>query len=92
MITDFNKNELLTDFAIKLPNIRKKLGMSQSELGDKVGLSRQSISSIECGKVPLSWNIFLVIALVVLVNSPDIFEKITNDERYLAVLESLKTN
>lgn len=92
IISNINKDELLSDFATKLPDIRKKLGISQSELGDKVGLSRQSISSIERGTVQLSWNIFLVIALVVFVNDPKIFENIAADERYLAVIESLKTN
>ena len=46
---EFDKNELLTDFARRLPEIRKQLGIFQSELDDKVGLSRQSISSIERG-------------------------------------------
>lgn len=92
VISEINKEELLSDFVTKLPAIRKKLGLSQSELGEKVGLSRQSISSIERGAVTLSWNIFLAIALVVFVNDPDIFEDIADDERYLAVIESLKTN
>lgn len=92
VISEINKEELLSDFVTKLPAIRKKLGLSQSELGEKVGLSRQSISSIERGTVTLSWNIFLAIALVVFVNDPDIFEDNADDERYLAVIESLKTN
>ena len=92
VISEINKEELLSDFVTKLPSIRKKLGLSQSELGEKVGVSRQSISSIERGTVTLSWNIFLAIALVVFVNDPDIFEDIADDERYLAVIESLKTN
>lgn len=92
VISEINKEELLSDFVNKLPEIRKKLGLSQSELGDKVGLSRQSISSIERGTVTLSWNIFLAIVLVVFVNDPEIFEDIADDERYLAVIESLKTN
>lgn len=92
MISENNKKELLSDFVNKLPAIRKKLGLSQSELGEKVGLSRQSISSIERGTVTLSWNIFLAIALVVFVNDSDIFEDIADDERYLAVIESLKIN
>ena len=92
VISEINKEELLSNFVTKLPAIRKKLGLSQSELGEKVGLSRQSISSIERGTVTLSWNIFLAIALVVFVNDPDSFEDIADDERYLAVIESLKTN
>lgn len=91
-IIDLNKEELLSDFVEKLPEIRKKLGISQGELGEKVGLSRQSISSIERGIVQLSWNNFLAIALVVFVNDSSIFEDMLKDERYSTVIESLKTN
>ena len=65
------KEELLTAFAEQLPAIRKILGVSQSEMGRKVGLSRQSISSIERGNVALTWNTLLAVLLIVLVNSPD---------------------
>lgn len=46
-----NKAEMLNEFAKIFPSIRKTLGVSQSELGKRIGVSRQSISSIErkCG-------------------------------------------
>lgn len=91
-INQLKKEELLLDFVSKLPEIRKRLGVSQSEMGNRIGLSRQSISSIERGIVPLSWNIFLAIMLVVFVSDPSVFEDIANDERYMTVIESLKTD
>lgn len=33
----------------KIKEARKKLNMSQQELADKVGISRNSMSRIECG-------------------------------------------
>jgi len=91
-ISEINKKELLFDFVKALPKIRKKLNISQSELGDRVGLSRQSISSIERGRVPFSWSVFLTIVLVIFVNNQDIFDCISDNERYLAVIGSLKIN
>lgn len=88
---EFDKRELMDDFVKHLPEIRKRLGISQSELGEKIGLSRQSISSIERETVQLSWNVFLAIVLVVWINDPDFFIDINADERYRQVIESLKT-
>lgn len=52
----------------RLPQIRREMKISQSELGKKVGLSRQTISSIERGTVELSWNNYLAIMMFVVVN------------------------
>lgn len=52
-IAEINKEELLADFVEKLPTIRRKLNISQGRLGEMLGLSRQSISSIERGSVQL---------------------------------------
>ena len=44
--------------------IRKKLRMSQAELGEAVGKSRQKISELERGVAPLGWDTYLAILLV----------------------------
>lgn len=89
-IEKYNKEELLIEFAEQLPTIRKILGVSQSEMGRKVGLSRQSISSIERGNVALTWNTLLAILLVVLVNRPDCFGDIMRDERFSLISDTIK--
>lgn len=89
-IEKYNKEELLIEFAKQLPTIRKILGVSQSEMGRKVGLSRQSISSIERGNVALTWNTLLAILLVVLVNRPDCFGDIMRDERFSLISDTIK--
>lgn len=86
------KQEILNEFVEKLPDTRKRLHLSQTELGEKVGLSRQSISSIERRIVPLTWDTFLAMALIVLINDPDSFKSMDHPEWFLDVIESLKTD
>lgn len=85
------KQEILEEFVERMPEVRKRLGISQTELGQKIGLSRQSISSIERKLVPLTWDTFLAISLVILINDPDVFKEFEHPERFLDVVESLKT-
>lgn len=57
------RKELLNEMVRILPAARKVVGISQTELGQKIGVSRQTISSIERGTVQLSWQIFLSLML-----------------------------
>ena len=45
--------------ANNLPVLRAKLGMSQTELAEMIGVTRQTLSSAECGARELSWNNFV---------------------------------
>ena len=45
--------------AENLPVLRAKLGISQSELADMIGVTRQTLSSAECGSRELAWNNFI---------------------------------
>ena len=44
-----------------MPHLRKELGVSQTELANKVGVSRQMISLIERQLQPMTWTLFLAI-------------------------------
>lgn len=44
-----------------LPYLRKEIGISQTELATKVGVSRQMISLIERQLQPMTWTLFLAI-------------------------------
>lgn len=64
MGSDYNeRKKLLNEMVSILPMARKVVGISQTELGQKIGVSRQTISSIERGTVQLSWQIFLSLML-----------------------------
>lgn len=53
----------INDFATNVRTIRKKLdNMSQEQLAEKVGVSIQTISSIENGKHYPSYNVLLKLA------------------------------
>lgn len=45
--------------ARNLPTLRAKLGLSQTQLADCIGVTRQTISSIENQSRELSWTNFL---------------------------------
>ena len=47
------QRELISSLVQELPAYRKKMRMSQAELGDAVGKSRQKISEMERGSAPL---------------------------------------
>lgn len=44
-----------------LPHLRKEMGISQTELASKVGVSRQMISLIERQLQPMTWTLFLAV-------------------------------
>lgn len=58
------QKELIDSLVKDLPAIRKRLHLSQADLGDAVGKSRQKISEMERGAAPLGWDTYLAILLV----------------------------
>lgn len=56
-----------------LSSLRKEKGLNQTELGEKVGVSRQTISLIERGDYNPSVLVALSLARVFEVNVEDIF-------------------
>lgn len=45
----------------ELPVLRAKLGISQGTLADRIGISRQTYSSIETGKREMTWTTALAL-------------------------------
>ncbi len=59
------QQKALIDSLIKeLPVYRKKMNMSQAELAEAIGKSRQKVSEMERGTAPLGWDTYLAILLV----------------------------
>src|SRR6266849_6063954 len=48
-----NRELLYQEFGIALANERRRQHLSQAQFGAKVGLSRTSITNIECGRQPI---------------------------------------
>ena len=64
-ITNHKKELLINELVVDLPEIRRKLGLSQTDFGNEVGLSRQTISSIERGTSDLTWNNYLALMMYI---------------------------
>jgi len=67
------KNKIIEEFVDDLPKLRKRLGVSQTELGERVGLSRQTISLVERKQLLLTWNNYLSIMMFFILNSGSIY-------------------
>lgn len=52
-----------------LPELRKTLGISQSDLANYIGSTRQSINSIENKKRPMMWDTFMSLMLLFISNT-----------------------
>lgn len=50
---------MIHSFQKVLSQMRKELGISQSDFGKKVGKSRQMISLLERGEVEMTWDTFV---------------------------------
>lgn len=67
------RKEVLLKLVNNLSSLRKEKGLNQTELGEKVGVSRQTISLIERGDYNPSVLVSLSLARVFEVNVEDIF-------------------
>ena len=56
-----DQKKMVSTLAQALPFLRKEIGVSQTELANKVGVSRQMIQLIERQIQPMSWTLFLAI-------------------------------
>lgn len=59
-----NNSDVITRFGDNLLLFRQSIGWSAAELGDRVGVTRQTINNIENKKVPLSKTLYLAIRCV----------------------------
>ncbi|MCB8817405.1 helix-turn-helix transcriptional regulator [Desulfosporosinus shakirovi] len=64
MHSDINKDNLMVSMADNLVVLRKKFGLTQAKLADKIGIGRQTLIDIEKKKRPMTWNTFVALLLV----------------------------
>ena len=62
-ISKEEKEKLITTLTPELVVLRAKAGISQEELSDLIGVSRQTYSAIERGAKQMSWSTFLSLIL-----------------------------
>ena len=72
------RRELIDALIIKLPVLRARIGASQADISERIGISRQTYNAIENGKKSMSWTVFLALYAV-----------FSNDERTLQMLNSI---
>lgn len=63
-ISEEEKNLMISRLVDELPVLRTKMGASQDELANMIGISRQTYSSLETRKRKMTWSIFLSLLLV----------------------------
>lgn len=63
-MTDFEKKQYIDLLIKNLVPLRKMAGLTQEELGCRLGISRQRLIGYEKGSRGLAWNSFLAFFLV----------------------------
>ena len=58
LITD-ERASIVGNLIVRLPEIRRRVGISQEELGRKIGKSRQKVSDIERLTAPMGWDTYI---------------------------------
>ena len=55
------KTMLMESLSYDLPVLRARVGLSQEELADRIGISRQTYGGIETGRREMTWTIFMAL-------------------------------
>lgn len=67
--TTTNMEDILIDLLVEeLPTLRAKIGLSQSEVDEIIGVSRQTYSAIETKKKKMMWSVYLALILLFSIN------------------------
>lgn len=64
-----DKDKLTERLALELPVMRARLGVTQDEISEIIGISRQTYSSIETRKRKMAWTTFVALLFVFYHNS-----------------------
>ena len=63
-IAQIDKKMLMEKLSAELPALRAKMGSSQAELGELIGVSSQTYSMIETQKKEMAWSVYMSLILV----------------------------
>lgn len=62
--TQIDKKTLTEKLSLELPALRAKMGKSQADMGELIGVSRQTYSMIETQKKEMGWSVYMALILV----------------------------
>lgn len=62
------REKVTANMADNLAMLRTKLGLTQEQLANLIGVSRHTIMQVENKKIKLSWNTFLSLLLIFIKN------------------------
>lgn len=74
LMDQINKEELIDKFIYELPILRARIDMTQDEISEIAGLSRQTYSALETRKRKMTWSNFMALLFVFY------FNPVTRDE------------
>ena len=74
LMDQINKEELIDKFIYELPILRARIDMTQDEISEIAGLSRQTYSALETRKRKMTWSNFMALLFVFY------FNPVTKDE------------
>lgn len=77
LMDQINKEELIDKFIYELPILRARIDMTQDEISEIAGLSRQTYSALETRKRRMTWSNFMALLFVFYFN-PVTREEIEN--------------
>ena len=77
LMDQINKEELIDKFIYELPILRARIDMTQDEISEIAGLSRQTYSALETRKRKMTWSNFMALLFVFYFN-PSTREEIEN--------------
>lgn len=60
-ISDTEKKELIAQLTSNLKTLRAHGNLTQEDVANAIGISRQTYNMIECQKTPMAWNLYLSI-------------------------------
>lgn len=69
IVSKNEKEELIQTLTGALPVLRAAIGISQGEIAEYIGVSRQTYCAFEIGKRQMSWNTFLSLFLFFISNA-----------------------
>lgn len=84
-----NREVLVSTMVHELPVLRARLGASQAELAEMIGISRQSYNSYEKGKKEMPWTTFMALIAVFQNNAETnrMLESINGIQGFLDIFE-----